>query len=88
MIPDHPGVVIPLSQLPADHSANFYMAQRGSPAASSGSRSSQLGLSRFHREDLTAKKKATVVPGGIHRGSPPGTIIRHATLPRNGGPSG
>lgn len=29
MIPDHPGVVIPLSQLPADHPANFYMAQRG-----------------------------------------------------------
>jgi hypothetical protein len=29
MIPDHPGVVIPLSQLPADHPANFDMAQRG-----------------------------------------------------------
>lgn len=29
MIPDHPGVVIPLSQLPPDHPALFYMGQRG-----------------------------------------------------------
>jgi hypothetical protein len=69
MIPDHPGKVIPLSQLPADHPALFYMEQMLGLAWCEEEAPIDREIGRFYRK--------------LHyrwRDTPQGRIIFHAYI--------